>query len=314
MSASADRIAVDWIAVDWGTSTLRAWAMAGDAPCAEASAPQGMGRLAPDEFEPALMALIAPWLGDGTTPVMVCGMAGARTGWAEAPYRAAPCPAAPDGALRVGGTDPRIAVHILPGVKQGRPAEVMRGEETQIAGFVAANPDWDGTLVLPGSHAKWVQLSAREIVSFRTALSGELFAALSTQTVLRQSLGAVPGGGFDGDAFDAGVARGLSAPQTLLTDLFALRAEALLDGLSPDAARARLSGLLIGVELAGLKSYWLGAQIAVIGAPEIAGLYARAFEAQGCPVRLADATSATLAGLSAAKAFLDRAESGGPLQ
>lgn len=300
----------DWIAVDWGTSSLRAWAMGPRGVLAEARSAQGMGTLAQDQFEPVLLEMITPWLGRAETHVMVCGMAGARNGWAEAPYRTAPCAAAPAGSLRVGGTDPRIVVHILPGVKQESPADVMRGEETQIAGFVAEHPDWDGTIVLPGSHAKWVQISAREIVSFRTALTGELFAALSQHTVLRHSLGT----GFDGAAFDTGVSDGLRRPERLLTGLFGLRAEGLLNDLGPDAARSRLSGLLIGTELAGLKPYWLGAQTALIGAPEIAGLYARALEAQAVPVQLWDATDATLGGLSAAHAALERLESGASLQ
>jgi 2-dehydro-3-deoxygalactonokinase len=311
-------VQAEWIAVDWGTTSLRAWAMRGGRACDEARAPMGMGTLAPQEFEPALLQAVAPWLGPGETPVVICGMAGARTGWAEAPYRSAPCAAAPEGALRVAGTDPRLAVHILPGVKQARPGDVMRGEETQIAGFVAQNPDWDGTIVLPGSHAKWVQLSAREIVSFRTALTGEAFAALSQHTVLRHTLGGpdagdpgeIDGAEIDEAAFDGGVDDGLARPQHLMTALFGLRADALLTGLAPDAARARLSGLLIGAEMAGLKPYWLGAQIAVIGAPGISGLYARALERQGAAVQRADATDATLAGLAAARAALAGAGAG----
>ncbi len=82
------RVAADWIAVDWGTSRLRAWAMAADgAPLAEARADAGMGGLTPQDYDAALMALVGGWLRpEGATPVVVCGMAGAREGWAPAPY------------------------------------------------------------------------------------------------------------------------------------------------------------------------------------------------------------------------------------
>ncbi|MGX9354557.1 2-dehydro-3-deoxygalactonokinase [Roseobacteraceae bacterium S113] len=291
---------VDWVAADWGTSHLRVWAMGPGGPVAEACSDAGMGGLARDAFEGALMALIEPWLGARQMHVVICGMAGARQGWTEAPYRAVPCTAAPDGAVRVPGTDPRIAAFILPGVKQTQPADVMRGEETQIAGFVDANPDWDGTLVMPGSHCKWVQLSAREIVSFRTSMTGELFAALTGHTVLRHSVGR----GWDDAAFDGGVAEGLSRPDHIPTKLFALRAEGLLHGLSADAATARLSGLLIGMELAATKAYWLGQQVALVGDVKLSGLYARALAAQGVDARIEDATARTLAGLTAAYAAL----------
>ena len=53
----------DWIAVDWGTSTLRAWAMSQDGQdLATASSTDGMGQLASAEFEPALLRLVEPWL------------------------------------------------------------------------------------------------------------------------------------------------------------------------------------------------------------------------------------------------------------
>ncbi|WP_425039239.1 2-dehydro-3-deoxygalactonokinase [Primorskyibacter sp. S187A] len=294
----------EWIAVDWGTSHLRVWAMRGDTVLADASSDAGMGSLARAEFEQALLELIGPWLPAQDAPhgiqVLICGMAGARQGWAEAPYRAVPCAAEQDHAIHVQTRDNRIAAFILPGVKQESPADVMRGEETQIAGFIARNPDWDGTLVLPGSHCKWVQISAREIVSFRTALTGEMFAALSRNTVLRHSLGE----GWDRAAFDDGVADGLARPEHLVTRLFSLRAEGLLHGLDPDAAKARLSGLLIGMELAATRPYWLGQQIALIGDTALTALYARALEAQGVPSAPQNATLLTLAGLSAARLSL----------
>ena len=75
-----------WIAVDWGTSNLRAWAMGVDGVLAEASSDEGMGKLTREQFEPALLRLIGPWLGVGRMPVVACGMVGSRQGWIEAPY------------------------------------------------------------------------------------------------------------------------------------------------------------------------------------------------------------------------------------
>jgi 2-keto-3-deoxy-6-phosphogluconate aldolase len=71
--------ALDFVAVDWGTSRLRAWAMGEDgAVLAHAASKAGMGSLKYDDFEPALLRLIGSWLPDGrVTPVVACGMVGA---------------------------------------------------------------------------------------------------------------------------------------------------------------------------------------------------------------------------------------------
>lgn len=299
-----DRIAADWIAVDWGTSQLRVWAMAEGKPLAEASSGDGMGTLAPGDFEPALLALISDWLGPtstpgpnpGPTPVIACGMVGARQGWAEAPYL--PVPARPGtSALRVPATDPRIAVHILPGLSQSAPPDVMRGEETQIAGHLAAHPQWDGILCLPGTHCKWVHASAGEVISFRTFLTGELFALLSTHSVLRHS---TAGADFDRSAFAEAVSDTLSRPETLAARLFSLRADDLLHGTPAPQTRARLSGLLIGAELAAARPYWLGQEVVIVGSEATAPLYLSALAAQGVTATRADTAALTLAGLTAA--------------
>ncbi len=81
--STGNPIRADWIAVDWGTSNLRAWAMdANDGVLAEAGSDRGMSALAPADYETVLLDMIGGWLGDGVTEVYVAGMAGARQGWA----------------------------------------------------------------------------------------------------------------------------------------------------------------------------------------------------------------------------------------
>jgi len=282
-----------WIAVDWGTSHLRAWLMdARDQVIEQRRSDAGMARLGRDQFAGALEALVGRF--DG--PVVACGMVGARQGWAEAPYAQAPCaPPSAAAASRVGD------VHILPGISQARPADVMRGEETQIAGYLSGNPDFDGVICLPGTHTKWVHLSAGEIVSFRTSMTGELFALLSEQSVLRHSVGE----GWDDDAFAAGVSDALSKPEALGAALFHIRAQGLLGTPDPDVARARLSGLLIGAELAAMRPYWLGQAVALVGALDLVARYGDALQLQGVTTDVADGDAMTLEGLIAAKSALE---------
>jgi 2-dehydro-3-deoxygalactonokinase len=290
------QIVPDWIAVDWGTSNLRAWAMDGAGGIlAEAVSDDGMGKLARAEFEPALLRLVGPWLGTGV-PVVACGMVGSRQGWCEAPYRQVPC-APLDAAAQVMAptTDPRLRVRIAPGLKQIAPADVMRGEETQIAGALRLEPGYDGILCLPGTHSKWAQISAGEVVSFQTFMTGELFALISEQSVLRHGM---QGDGWDEAAFDAGLSDAISRPEKIAARLFSLRAEGLVAGLAPAAARSRLSGLLIGIELAAARPYWLGQRVTLIGAEKLSAAYARALLAQGVEAQTLPATACTLAGLA----------------
>ena len=291
----------EWIAVDWGTTNLRAFAMGRDGVLAQASSEDGMGRLDRDGFEPALLRLVGPWLRDGSvTEVIACGMVGSRQGWHEAPYRAVPCAPLDPASLVVAPTrDARIRVRLVPGLKQASPADVMRGEETQIAGALALLPGFDGVVCLPGTHSKWVHVSAGEVVSFQTFMTGEMFALLSQASVLRHGM---QGDGWDEAAFDAGLSDALSRPERIGAKLFGIRAEGLLSGLSAAAARSRLSGLLIGVELAAARPYWLGQAVAIVGSEGISASYARALRGLGVEPRLVNGGEAVLAGLAAARA------------
>ena len=293
----------DWIAIDWGTTRLRGWRMQGARPVDEAASADGMGSLDPAGFEPALLRLIGPWLGQERTDVVACGMVGARQGWTEAAYAAVPCRPLSAPFAQPAVEDARLRVRIIPGLRQDSPADVMRGEETQIAGWLDLNPDFDGILCLPGSHTKWVEVSAGEVVSFRTYMTGELFAAIRGHTVLRHSLG----DGWDDDAFAEALSDAMSRPEALAQRLFGLRAEGLLHGLDPGAATARLSGLLLGLELAAARPYWLGREVVVVGDAALARRYEAALTAQGVSPTLAPADRTTLAGLGAARAMLESA-------
>lgn len=293
-------MSANWIAADWGTSNLRVWGVdASGGVHWQATSECGMGGLERDEFEPALLALIADRLPAGrVTPVIICGMAGSRQGWAEAPYATTPCaPPNLNLATHAPVTDPRISVHILPGIRQMDPADVMRGEETQIAGLLAEDSDFDGVLCLPGTHTKWVRISAGEVVGFRTFMTGEIFSLLADHSVLRHSV-ATPE--WDDAAFDTAVTDAMARPENLGSDLFTLRASGLLHGTAPAPARARLSGLLIGAELQGARGYWLGQRVALIGSTALSALYAKALAAQGLPAEIHDAETMTLRGLCAA--------------
>lgn len=289
-----------WAAVDWGTTHLRLWVLDHDHKVIrQTKTEQGMTQLHPTEYEATLLDLLSQELQPNRVMgVICCGMVGSRQGWQEAPY--APCPTLPpsgERASRVTTKDPRIKVYLLPGIKQISPPDVMRGEETQIAGFLSRNPQYDGVLCLPGTHSKWVHISAGEVVSFQTFMTGELFALLCKESVLRHNIGAT---GWNDEMFTNAIDDAISRPAAIAAKLFALRAQSLIATLPPEAARARLSGLLIGLELAAARPYWLGAQVAVLGDTEVAQAYCTALTAQGSPVTVTSTERMTLDGLKSA--------------
>jgi 2-dehydro-3-deoxygalactonokinase len=296
---------VEWIAVDWGTTNLRAWAMAGDMALASREAPLGMGSLRPQDFEPALVGLVGDWLaGEAQHPVVICGMAGARQGWVEAPYVAVPAaPLQPASFRRVATSDARLAVTILHGLSQAEPADVMRGEETQLAGLMALEPGFEGLVCLPGTHTKWAWLAAGAVTRFQTFITGELFALLAAHSILRHSL-AGEGTGSDAAgetaAFDQAVVEAAADAGGLSLHLFSIRASGILGAQSPAAARARLSGLLVGAEIAAMRDHSRGREVVVVGSGVLAGHYARALDHAGARPRLRAAEPCTLAGLAAA--------------
>jgi 2-dehydro-3-deoxygalactonokinase len=300
---------LDWIAVDWGTSSLRVWAVARDGSVLDTRASQdGMGKLDRDEYEDALLRLIGDFLPPASASpvhIIVCGMAGARGGWREAGYRAVPCePLAAGDMTRVETRDRRIAVHILPGLSQAAPADVIRGEETQLAGLVSRIGDADATACLPGTHSKWVRLKAGKVVSFRTFMTGELFAILAANSILRLSVAA---DGEDPAMFLSATREMLDGPQDLTAALFSIRASSVLEGLGETAARSRLSGLLVGAELAATFALWRDNPVHLVGSDDIADRYADAIEDAGGAVIREDAERLTLSGLSGARSLIREA-------
>ena len=287
-----------WIALDWGTSHLRAWLLNSSGEILDQrSSDQGMNSLSPNQFEGVLLAQIDPWLNDDTcTQVLACGILGSRQGWIEARYDSAPC--SPGKTLtKAPVNDPRINVHICPGIKQLAPADVMRGEETQVAGLLTDAADFSGVVCLPGTHCKWVRVVEGKITEFQTFLTGELYGLLAKQSVLRHSLDTSD---WDEQAFKVAIDDSMARPQSITAQLFALRAETLIGDLSAAGANARLSGLLIGLELASSKDFWAGQQVTIIGECQLSRHYSQALQMLSVTSTQANSETMTLKGLSLA--------------
>jgi 2-dehydro-3-deoxygalactonokinase len=236
------------IGIDWGTTSFRAFRIGRDGAVRERRAgPKGILNVPDGRFGDTLREEIGPWLAAGEDQVLLSGMIGSRQGWKETPYL--PCPAGP--------------------------AELMRGEETQVMGVPLLLRD-GGIACLPGTHSKWVRVEGSRIVRFTTHMTGEAFSAFRGHTILARMMRDGPS---DGAPFDAGIARSVD-PGGLLHHVFGVRALALADRLSESDAPAYLSGILIGHEVRAALAQAAGAVVQVIGAPDLTALYAKAIA--GC--------------------------------
>lgn len=264
------------IGIDWGSSGFRAYRMAADGTVLERRvAVSGIASLTPTDYAAVLQQQIGDWLqADPATIVLLSGMVGSRQGWREAPY--AECPASlADLAgklcpVELGGG--RLA-HIVPGLSCRNEAgipDVMRGEETQIFGLDLAG---DATICLPGTHSKHVQVNGGRITGFATAMTGEVFALLSSHGLVAAMLQAESGPDLDTAAFEAGLALS-GQPGGLLHHLFSVRTRRLFNELSAVAATHYLSGILIGHELRATA--WAG-KVVIVGTGVLTMRYRKAF-------------------------------------
>jgi 2-dehydro-3-deoxygalactonokinase len=272
------------IAVDWGTSSFRAYRL-DDAgrELERRSAPAGLLACG-GAFEATLAAQLQGW---DDPLVLMAGMIGSRNGWREVPYVA--CPAGLDevarGMVRVDAPAlPGRRILIAPGVSWTPPdgaPEVMRGEETQLLGLMAQLPgDARCIVCLPGTHSKWVTIAQDRIATLRTAMTGELYALLRAKSLLSALM--PPDSDADADDDDS-FARGVADSAReggLLNQLFGVRTRGLFGSLEAPLAPSFLSGLLIGHELRGLLPD--GARhVHLVGGPALAQRYRRALDRLG---------------------------------
>ncbi len=284
-------MAGDYIAIDWGTTNRRAWRMsAGGIPDEVAKDARGILSLTPEDY-PSEISALRERLGD--LPVIAAGMVGSNRGWREVPYVDAPADIADlaRGTLELAD----FGVRLIPGValrSAGR-ADVMRGEEVQVLGAIAAGlgPD-DALFCQPGTHNKWIATADGRVSDIATALTGELFALLRGHGILA---GMLDGDVADGAPFRDGLSRGAGA-RDLTVALFEVRARVLLGRLAPADAAAFASGVLIGADV-GSRDDLAGREVQLLAGGALADLYAAAItHAGGRPVTL-DSERAFAAGI-----------------
>jgi 2-dehydro-3-deoxygalactonokinase len=278
-----------FVAIDWGSSALRAYCCAADGRILAAIRNNGGILNRAEPFEVRLAGVLAALQAEPAAAVLMAGMIGSRQGWIEAPYVETPC-----GVARLAEQLTPVQnalkrkVWIVPGLcdPSGPAPDVMRGEETQLLGLFASGRA-AATVCLPGTHCKWVDVADGTIRHFKTYMTGEVFQLLSDHSILGRLM--PPGLAADADDWDAfdraldHAARGGG----LLSDIFAVRTLGLFDQVPASGLKSYLSGLLIGHEIAAATATGQGEPVTIVGESRLAQRYARALARRGHRVDLA---------------------------
>jgi 2-dehydro-3-deoxygalactonokinase len=296
--------AASYAAVDWGTSSFRLWIISeSGAVLAERRSGEGMTTAAKTGFSSILEAHLAAVAAPPHLPVIVCGMAGARQGWIEAGYLDTPAPLSAIIKAAVTVPDANRDIRILPGLAQ-RSAEapdVIRGEETQLFGAISQLGNGSHLVCMPGTHSKWVRVTGGIVDGFSTFMTGELFDVIAKHSILSHAVADAGSFANDDPAFLSAVVKAVKTPALATNLVFTVRSGQLLHGLSAQDAKARLSGTLIGLEIAGaLATAKPGSSVCLVASGGLASLYQSALSALDLNPVIIDADEAVRHGLAAA--------------
>lgn len=279
------------IALDWGTSNLRASLLDGAGhPMEQRQSAMGVLKVPEGRFDAVLAELCGDWIKALQLPLIASGMVGSRQGWKEAMYL--DCPATLHQAAHclteVEFDHPDIGrhmVYIAPGLKcvdANGQTDVMRGEETQIWG---AQLPPSSICVLPGTHSKWIWLdTAGDFQNFKTFMTGELYSLLTQHSILGRLMEmSQSNAALNIDVFFRGVSLGVDGHAELMHSIFAARTVGLMGQLCATELPDFLSGILIGAEIASAFRKEVK-QVHLLGEGDLCARYTLAFQHQGFTV------------------------------
>lgn len=282
----------NYIAIDWGSTHLRAWRYQQGECIDSRQMEAGITRLAGRHPRELFNIVTENWQAQ-QLPVVMAGMVGSNAGWRHAPYL--PCPVALNEAGRRLTRVEDIA-WIVPGISlsDSDHPNIMRGEETQLTGAWQLAPS--SLYIMPGTHCKWAQVEEGYLRHFRTLMTGELHHLLLNHSLIGKGL---PPQCTDQETFAEGVLRALDDPN-ILPLLFETRAAWILNKLEQDKVSEWLSGLLIGTEVAQMRSVYgplEGHKITLVGGEHLSTRYQAALKLIGIRTEILDGDSAFQSGI-----------------
>ncbi|MEP7257964.1 MAG: 2-dehydro-3-deoxygalactonokinase [Flavitalea sp.] len=261
----------NFLSCDWGTSSFRLRLINAEnlIPLAEISGKQGISIMYNEWITSALpeedrISFYQRYLFDQLSalekksgcslkqePIIISGMASASIGMKEIPYKALP--------FSIGEANFNVwpiaasekfphSSMIISGVKTSR--DVMRGEETMLAGCDISTGAEEQLYIFPGTHSKHITVQHGQALDIKTYMTGEFFELLSAKSILSASVKKEENAEPYTEYFIAGVMEGAS--ENLMNTAFHVRTNSLFNTFTPSQNYHFLSGALIGSELGKL--------------------------------------------------------------
>ena len=261
----------DWIAIDWGTTNFRAYFIKNDIIIKKVSTSDGIKNIKKNNFEKTLTKNlgIKNNLNDNII-ILSCGMIGSQQGWIDTGY-VKNLNLKNKNLVKVNTRNKKLHFFIVKGIFQKNPYDVIRGEETQISGFLSLFKNYSGYVCLPGTHSKWVKISKGKILNFKTFMTGEMYEMITTNSILKHSILEKK---INLKVFDNSFLTSLKSEFNIFANLFEIRSRYLLSKKKYHP-RSEILGYLIGSEIKNNFKNIKKSKVAIIGSKYNSKIYSR---------------------------------------
>lgn len=284
---------IDWIAIDWGTTNFRAWFIKNDKVLKEINKPHGIKNIPNKNFEDILIKNIKiPKKNNRKIKIISCGMIGSKQGWLNTGYKKN-LNLTKNNLVKVKTKNKNIDFYIVKGLSQKQPYDVIRGEETQILGYLESDKKFSGFICLPGTHSKWIKITAGKLTNFKTYMTGELFEIISRNSILKHS---ITEKNINTSIFKKSVIISQKKNFNPFHFLFEFRSRTLLTK-KKYYPKSELLGFLIGNEIKSNIDNIKNSRVIIIGSSYNSKLYSKALQILKINNTIVDSKKITIAGL-----------------
>ena len=284
---------IDWIAVDWGTTNFRAWFIKNDKVLKEVNKPNGIKNIINKNFEDTLIKNInIPKNISIRIKIISCGMIGSKQGWIDSGYEKN-LDLKKNNLVKVKTKNKYLDFYIVKGISQNNPYDVIRGEETQVLGYLQDNKNFSGIICLPGTHSKWIKIRNGKIAKFKTYMTGELFEIISNNSILSHS---IKDKTINTKVFKNSVLLSQKKNFNFFEYLFEFRSRTLLSK-KKYYPKSELIAYLIGNEIKSYINNTKATKVIIIGSNYNSKLYSKAMQVLKIKNTIVDSKKTTIAGL-----------------
>ena len=284
---------IDWIAIDWGTTNFRAWIIKNNKILKEINRPHGIKNIPNKNFEDILNKNIKiPKKNNRKIKIISCGMIGSKQGWLDTGYEKN-LNLTKNNLVKVKTKNKNIDFYIVKGLSQKQPYDVIRGEETQILGYLESDKKFSGFICLPGTHSKWIKITKGKLINFKTYMTGELFEIISRNSILKYSINDKK---INLKIFKNSVILSQKKYFNLFEYLFEFRSRALLTK-KKYYPKSELLAYLIGNEIKSNINELRNFKVIIIGSDYNSKLYSQAMQILKIDNKIINSKNITINGL-----------------